>query len=249
MLGSPGVDAIILVGGAGTRLRGVIGDALPKPMAPIGGRPFLGWLLAQLQAAGLRDVWLLTGHRSEVIEAYVGSGGAWGMRVHISREAAPLGTGGAIRHVLPSLAAGACLVLNGDSYLAAPLTELLDAHQRFRPSVTLALARVADTTRYGEVECAEDGSVRAFREKVESATPRPGLINAGVYVMEASLIAAIPDDRAVSLEREILPDLLDGRARGVVFDVAFVDIGVPESYAALAADPGAVLPTGASEPG
>lgn len=242
------MDAVLLVGGAGTRLRGVIGDSLPKPMAPIGGRPFLGWLLAQIQDAGLGDVWLLTGHRSEVIEAYVGAGDAWGMRIHISREPAPLGTGGALRHALPSLMTERCLVMNGDSYLAAPLTDLLGAHERSHPSITLALARVADTGRYGEVDCAGDGSVRGFREKVVSAAPRPGLINAGIYVMETSLIAAIPAGRPVSLEREILPGLLDGRARGVVFDAAFVDIGVPDSYAALAADPGAVLPTDLDEP-
>lgn len=237
------MDALILVGGAGTRLRGVIGDELPKPMAPVAGRPFLSWLLHQVRAADFRDVWLLTGHRGEVIEKYVGSGDGWGLRVRYSREPGPLGTGGALHHVLPWLSTQTCLVMNGDSYLSARLGLLVERHERSEASVTLALARVPDTARYGAVDLAPDGAVIAFREKEPSATPRPGLINAGIYVMTTALMASIPGGRPVSLEREVLPGLTDGRARGEVFDGPFVDIGMPESYAALGADPGAVLPT------
>lgn len=241
------MEALILVGGAGTRLRPVIGDDLPKPMAPIAGRPFLDWLLAQLRATGIERVWLLTGHRGDVIERHVGDGQRWGLDVHASREAEPLGTGGALRQVLPRLSGDACLVLNGNSYLAAPLELLIAAHASSDAAVTLALARVPDTRRYGSVELTTDGTIHAFREKERVPHARPGLINAGIYVMATSVIASIDPGREVSLEREILPGLLDGRARGLVFDVPFVDIGVPESYALLNADPAAVLPTSAMD--
>ncbi len=236
------MEALILVGGAGTRLRPVIGADLPKPMAPVAGRPFLDWLLAQLRDSGFEQVWLLTGHRGDVIEEHVGRGLRWGLDVRYSRETAPLGTGGALRQVLPRLTDEPCLVLNGDSYLAAPLGDLTAAHAASDAAVTLALARVPDVRRYGSVELAIDGTVSAFREKQDSRDARPGLINAGIYVMTRSVIASIEPDRAVSLEREVLPGLLHGRARGVVFEVPFVDIGVPESYAALGAHPAAVLP-------
>ena len=236
------MESLVLVGGAGSRLRGVIGTELPKPMAPIGGRPFLAWLLDQLRDAGCRDVWLLTGHRGDVIEGYVGRGDAWGLRVRYSQEPAPLGTGGALRHALPGLSGETCLVMNGDSYLAAPLPVLMEAHARSRPLITMALARVADTRRYGSVELGLDGTVGAFREKDAAAAPRPGLINAGILVMDTAVLATIPSARPVSLEQDVLPGLMDGRVRGEVFDVPFVDIGVPESYAALGADPDSVLP-------
>ena len=243
------MESLVLVGGVGSRLRGVIGSDLPKPMAPIGGRPFLAWLLDQLRDAGCRDVWLLTGHRGEVIEQFVGDGAAWGLRVRYSREPEPLGTAGALRHALPGLSTDTCLVMNGDSYLAAPLPRLLGSHARFRPVLTMALARVADTRRYGSVELGAADLVTAFREKEAGPMPRPGLINAGVLVMETALLGSIPTGRPVSLEQEVLPTLVDGRVRGEVFDVPFVDIGVPESYAALDADPGAVLPpAGAMRP-
>ncbi len=239
------MEALILVGGAGTRLRPVIGADLPKPMAPIAGRPFLDWLLAQLRDTGIERVWLLTGHRGDVIERHVGRGRRWGLDVRYSRETEPLGTGGALRRVLPRLAGEACLVLNGDSYLAAPLDRLVAAHAAFQAAVTLALARVPDTRRYGSVDLNTGGIIGAFREKEHAPDARPGLINAGVYVMTTSVIASIVPGRAVSFEREVLPRLLGGRARGEVFDVPFVDIGVPESYAALDADPAAVLPIAA----
>jgi NDP-sugar pyrophosphorylase family protein len=236
------MESLILVGGAGRRLRGVIGADLPKPMAPIGGRPFLAWLLDQLRDAGCRDVWLLTGHRGDIIEGYVGSGAAWGLHVRYSQEPEPLGTGGALRYAWPGLSSDTCLVMNGDSYLAAPLADLIGSHDRSGAVITMALASVADTRRYGSVAVGPDGLVTAFREKEDAPIPRPGLINAGVLVMDTSLLGTLPADRPVSLEQEVLPALVDGRVRGVVYQVPFVDIGVPESYTALDADPGAVLP-------
>ena len=242
------MESLVLVGGAGSRLRGVIGADLPKPMAPIGGRPFLAWLLDQLRDAGCRDVWLLTGHRGEVIERYVGAGDGLGPAGALLAGAEAAGHRAArCGMALPRLSAETCLVMNGDSYLAAPLPR---PHRGARsmapvpsPWHSRACRTPAGTARWrwnvGRV-------VSAFREKEDP--PRchdPGSSMPGVLVMDTAVLASHPADRPVSLEQEVLPALMDGRVRGEVFDVPFVDIGVPESYAALDADPGAVLP----EPG
>lgn len=239
------MQALILAGGFGTRLRSVLDPAIPKPMATISGRPFLGYLLAQLRRDGFLDVVLLTGHRAEVVETYFGTGDGWDLTVRYSPEPEPLGTGGALRHALPLLAGERFLVMNGDSFLGTDLNQLTAAHDRAAAAAgdgvlaTLALARLADGSRFGSVDVAPDGSLTGFREKAQPAAP--GLINAGIYVLERRLIEAIPLGRAVSLEREVFPTLLDGRLRGVELEGPFVDIGVPESYAALEADP-SILP-------
>ena len=128
------------------------------------------------------------------------------------------------------------------------------AHTSARASSTpaalasLALVRVGDAARFGSVDIAGDGRVTGFREKAatgagQHASASPGgLINAGVYVVERELLASLPSDRAVSLEREVFPGLTDGRLQGVELTGPFVDIGVPESYAAICADPSMLLP-------
>jgi NDP-sugar pyrophosphorylase family protein len=237
------MEALILAGGLGTRLRPVIGSELPKPMARIAGRPFLEYLVLQLRSAGCRDIWLLTGHGSAAIETYFGTGDAWDVRIRYSAESVPLGTGGALRLVLPRLQGERSLVLNGDSFLDAPLAELVEAHAAAaseRPvGATLALVERDDASRYGRVELAADGSIRAFLEK----DPRrlSGLVSAGIYVVERWVVDTIPPARPVSLEREVWPGLLDGRLRGRILSGPFTDMGVPEAYAGLQADPRPLL--------
>jgi mannose-1-phosphate guanylyltransferase len=236
------MQALILAGGLGTRLRSVIGSELPKSMATFGGRPFLEYLVLQLRRDGFRDVWLLTGHGAEVVETYFGTGDALGVRLRYSTEPVPLGTAGALRHILPQLDGERFLVSNGDSFLAAHLGALVDAHLASLPvraAATIALVRRDDASRFGAVALAADGAVTAFREK--DPTPAPGLVSAGIYVVERALLESIPTGRPVSLEREIWPVLLDGRLRGVVMDGPFTDMGVPDAYAALQADPGPLL--------
>jgi NDP-sugar pyrophosphorylase family protein len=131
--------------------------------------------------------------------------------------------------------------MNGDSFLGTDLHQLTSAHSTALASpgshvlATLALARLDDGSRYGSVELATGGAIVGFVEK--RGLPGAGLINAGIYVVERELIESIPERRAVSLERDVFPLLLDGRLRGIELDGPFVDIGVPESYAALDANP------------
>jgi NDP-sugar pyrophosphorylase family protein len=237
------MEALILAGGLGTRIRSVIGSGLPKPMARFAGRPFLEYLLLQLRTAACRDIWLLTGHGADAIEAYFGTGDAWDVRLRYSAESVPLGTGGALRLVLPRLQGERFLVMNGDSFLDAPLADLVTAHAVAAAgspvAATLALVARDDASRFGSVDLDADGAIRAFREKDPGGLP--GLISAGIYVVERSVLESIAPDRPVSLEREVWPGLLDGRLRGLVAAGAFSDMGVPEAFAALQADPAPLL--------
>lgn len=223
----PPTQALILAGGAGTRLRSVVND-IPKPMAPIDGRPFLEYLVAQVAVAGVPEVVLLVGYRAEAIERHFGDGAGFGVRVRYSREREALGTGGALKLAEGLLVGDRWLVLNGDSLFDISLAELVARHIDRPAPATLALARVADPTRYGSVTLAADGSVTAFAEKSDATAPNR--INGGLYIIERSLVHRIPADRPVSFEREVLPQLVGQGLRGEPFDGYFVDIGVPADY-------------------
>lgn len=219
-----GVSAAILAGGLGMRLRSVVSDR-PKVLAPVAGRPFLARLLDQLRAAGLREVSLLTGFAAEMIEAEFGDRYR-GVKLSYSREPEPLGTGGALRLALPLLQGETILLLNGDSYCDANIGELLNGGG----VLTMTLTHVPDGSRYGRVIADESHRVLRFEEK--NGIAEPAWINAGIYAIRRDAIEAIPAGRAVSLERDVLPEWV---SRGVVFGVPggrFIDIGTPESFAA-----------------
>lgn len=222
------MQAVVLAGGLGTRLRGVIGDALPKPMAPFGERPFLELLLDQLVDGGADDVVLLVGHRSEVIVDHVGSSFR-GVPVRYSVETEPLGTGGAITLAAPLLDERFLLV-NGDTYLDIDLTALAAAVGV--GSLALGLVRVPDVARYGAVEV-DDTRVVALREKGGGG---PGLINGGVHALHRSLLERMPAASRFSFETDVLAaQLADLRPAYVVSEGPFFDIGVPDDYAAAVA--------------
>lgn len=220
-----GIDAAILVGGLGTRLRGVVAD-LPKPLSPVLGRPFLFYLLDLLALRGVRSVTLCCGYKAAVVQETVGS--IWlGMPVFYSVENELLGTGGALGLARQQLSSARVLVMNGDSFLLPDFASF----RREAESVEacLAVVRVPDTGRFGEVETDHAGRVTAFREK--GSAEGPGLINGGVYFLAQSILASIPGGR-VSLERQIFPGRVrEGQIMGFIADSPFLDIGVPESYA------------------
>ncbi|HZE96307.1 MAG TPA: sugar phosphate nucleotidyltransferase [Planctomycetota bacterium] len=217
------LDVLILAGGQGTRLQSVPGD-VPKPLRPIHGRPFLSYLVDQVRGAGARRVILSLGYRPDVFRDFAAKEG-----VEMSVETAPLGTGGGLRMALPLLRSETLLAMNGDSYAAVDLGLLAALHRRRRARATMLLVDVPDAARYGRVEIEENGEVLRFAEKGE---PGPGLVNAGVYVLQRSVVAEIPEGRAVSLERETFPSLIGTRFFGEPGSFAFMDIGTPESYAA-----------------
>lgn len=222
------LDAILLVGGQGTRLREALPDR-PKAMAVVGGKPFVEWLLLALHAQGVRRAVLATGHMGEVIERYFGTGAGVGLKLTYSRDPTPLGTGGAVRACLGLVRSTRLLVLNGDSYCWPRLEHLVTLHRHRRAQATLWLVRVRDARRYGIVELTRNGAVSAFREK--SSGRRGGLVNGGVYVFERPVVEEIPSGRPVSLERETLPSLIGQGLHAVVGRSPLVDIGTPAAYA------------------
>ncbi len=223
-------EAILLAGGLGTRLREVVAH-LPKALAPVAGRPFVGYLLDQLAAAGIGHAVMATGHMGDQVEAAIGHD--WrGMRVSYSREERPLGTGGAVRHAMAQVAGGPVLVLNGDSYLDFDPQAFAAEMGRQGAPIGVALAHVPDVARYGAVDTIE-GRVVGFREKGGHG---PGWINAGIYCFSQAELDRLPKADAFSLEHEVLlPGAHAGRVHAYADTSGFIDIGVPSDYAAAQA--------------
>lgn len=219
-------EAIVLAGGFGTRLRGVVDD-VPKPLAPVAGRPFLAWLLDRLAAGGIRRCILATGYLSELIEQRIGT--RWqGMDIAYSLEPEPLGTGGAIRLAANRLHGDAAHVLNGDTWLEYDPAALEATARATGTPIAIALAHVDDVARYGAVDI-DHGRVAGFREKGEAGA---GWINAGCYFLGPDALAALPARDAFSFEQDVLQPRVQAGAVGAFTATAgFIDIGVPEDYA------------------
>lgn len=225
------VDAVVLAGGLGTRLRSVVADR-QKAFAPVADEPFVGRIVRQLRRAGIRRVIFALGHLADTAKPVLDTWAREGTpEILASVEPIPLGTAGALRHALPQLRSDTVLVLNGDSYVDADLAALLATHRAAGAAITLCAVQVADISRYGALEFGPDGQhVHGFHEK--QAVRGCGWINAGIYLIERSVIEAIPADRAVSLEREVFPDYTNDRIAARCESRPFIDIGTPESYAA-----------------
>jgi NDP-sugar pyrophosphorylase family protein len=222
------VTAFILVGGFGTRLREVIGEDVPKPLAPIDGQPFLQRLLTWLFTQGIRKVVLGTGHLADTFEVQLQSFAPAGMDIQFSREEKPLGTGGAIKNAIPFLGAGTVLVLNGDSVASVSLRDLVAFHDQNKADATLALVEVPDTSRFGTVHTDAHGLVNEFLEKTGES--KPGNINAGMYVISPGFLANLPDEEVFSFERDVLPTHCNQNVYAKTYQGSFIDIGTPESY-------------------
>jgi NDP-sugar pyrophosphorylase family protein len=232
LAGGPAVDAVVLVGGLGTRLRSVISDR-PKPLAPVMGRPFLDLLLHQLATSGVvRSVVLAVGYRSNVIREAYSEGRRFGLPIALAEEEVPLGTAGAAANALPNVESADLLLLNGDSYIEADLGAHLARHRSSRAHATLMLTPTSFPDRFGTVEVDDHDRVISFREKTAGG-PRPALINAGVYVFRRETLDRLPRHRALSLETDVLPGLAASRQLAAsTCHGRFIDIGLPETYEA-----------------
>jgi len=215
-----------LAGGFGTRLSHVLGD-VPKPMAPVYGKPFLTYLLDRLADAGFRHVVLATGYKHHVIEGYFGTAYR-PLRITYSCESTPLFTGGAVLKAARFLSSADFLVLNGDTLFDVGLQAFADFHLRQQAPLSVALRRVPDTSRYGSVglECSV---ITDFREKNDSCGG--GLINGGIYAVNRQWLFGLQMPDKFSFEKELLQPLAPQRLfRGMVCDCYFIDIGVPDDY-------------------
>jgi D-glycero-alpha-D-manno-heptose 1-phosphate guanylyltransferase len=217
-------EMIILTGGLGTRLRGVVND-VPKPLAPVGGRPFLFWLLEGIALRGIRRAVLAVGYRAAQIQAAVGQSFA-GLDIVYACEDAPLGTGGAIWAALSLCEGERVFVANGDSWIGVDFMALAAAAPD--ADIVLTVRPVPDRSRYGSVR--SDGTrLLGMDEKTGNG---PGLVNAGVYVLRRDLPTRLAMPVAFSFEKEILcaPSAIDVRLH--VSDGPFIDIGTPADLAA-----------------
>ncbi len=220
------ITAMILAGGLGTRLRPLVSDR-PKVVAEVQRRPFLTLLLEQLAGAGMREVVLCTGFQADLIEKELGDRYK-SLELIYSREAEPLGTGGALRLALEHCPSDPILAMNGDSFINADLAAYYSWFWENDLEASLLLVGMADTHRFGKVKVREDGLVLGFEEKEGSSGP--GWINAGVYIFKRHVLLPIPLGRPFSLERDLFPRLADRNIYGYQVEGDFIDIGTPESY-------------------
>jgi mannose-1-phosphate guanylyltransferase len=236
-------EAILLVGGKGTRLRPLTVNT-PKPMLEVAGVPFLSHLLARAKDAGIDRIVFATAYRPEVFEEYFGDGSAFGLEFDYVTETEPLGTGGAIRNVADRLRSAPdepVMIFNGDILSGVDLASLVDAHRERDADVTLHLTRVPreKLSAFGLVPTDEDDWVTAFREKPQRVEDIvTDQINAGCYVFRRSVIDDIPAGRPVSVERETFPGLLAAGAKvlGVVEQSYWRDLGTPQAFVQGSAD-------------
>lgn len=229
------MEAILLVGGKGTRLRPLTINT-PKPMLPVAGVPFTAHQIARARDAGVTRIVLGTSYKADVFADYFGDGAGFGVELVTMTEDVPLGTGGGIRHAAAKLAGGPddpVLVFNGDVLSGVDLRHLVARHEQTDAAVTLHLARVADPRAFGLVPTGGDDEVLAFTEKpTTDAEIVTDQINAGCYVFRRSVIDEIPPDQVVSVERDTFPALLAARRRltGVVDTGYWLDLGTPLSF-------------------
>ena len=224
------MKAVILAGGEGTRLRPLTLQ-LPKPVAPIANVPFLGYQLDLLRRHGITEAILSLGYRPDRIEAVLGDGSRFGVRLRYVVEQSPLGTAGAFKNAEPFLD-GPAVVFNGDILCDFDLTEILGSHRRRSAAATLTLTRVENPSAYGLVETGEDGRIARFLEKPGLDQVTCDTINAGLYVLEPEVLKAIPAGVNTSFEREVFPGLL-ARGRPVHAYISpgyWIDIGTPSKY-------------------
>lgn len=237
------VTGVILAGGLGTRLRPLISDK-PKVLAPVDGRPFLAYLLDQLERGGIRRVILCIGHLGHQVKQAFGN--HYGqLELVYSEERELRGTAGALRLAYPLITSGSVLVMNGDSFCDVDLGDYVAWQQANDVRNSMVLTKVKDTRRFGRVIADHRGKILRFEEKQESAleedrlpvaeASRPedlsGWINAGIYLMARDLLCTIPANESISLEFEMFPSWIQRGLTAYRVNAPFIDIGTPESYA------------------
>ena len=217
------MEAIVLAGGLGTRLQSVVSD-VPKPMAPIGTKPFLEYILKYLKKNGISRVILSVGYKWETIQNYF-TNEYDGIELVYSVETEPLGTGGAIKKALESIEEQEVYIVNGDTFFDIELQKLTLVHNS---KMILSLKTMHNFDRYGCVECDDNGYVTDFAEK---EFRKVGNINGGVYLAKKDLFEAYTLDDKFSFEEFMQKEYMNLKISSKVFDSYFIDIGIPEDYA------------------
>lgn len=221
-------EAIILAGGMGTRLREVIGEDIPKPMAPVNGKPFLEYLLTYLDKWGVERVILASGFKHEVIEEHFGDRYK-SQEIVYSREEEPLGTGGAVKQAMEYVNGFTCYVINGDTFFDVNLWKMANAFQAKGADAMMALRKMGDVSRYGVVKIDLENRITDFKEK--GSETGMGFINGGTYILQRKAFLELNMPEKFSLETDYFEKYYNKQA---VFGVRcysfFLDIGIPEDY-------------------
>lgn len=222
------MKALVLCGGLGTRLRSVLTD-IPKSMAPVGGKPFIDYVLEWLKKQRINEIILLAGYHADQIRSYIGSGQKYDLKIEYSIEPYPLSTAGAIKYASKYYELGEnFLLINGDTYFDVEIEELVKFHESQSSYATIALRLETDTSRYGRVDIDDNYKITQFKEKTNSQGE--GFINGGIYVLNSKILKYIPD-KACSLENEIFPLLVkESQITGYPEGGYFIDIGIPTDY-------------------
>jgi mannose-1-phosphate guanylyltransferase len=223
------MQAVVLVGGEGTRLRPLTAT-IPKPIVPLAERPFIAYMIDWVARHGIDEVVLACGFMAEELRDALGDAVPGGPRLRYVAEPEPRDTAGAIKFAEDHLS-GRFLALNGDVLADLDLGALVRAHEESGARATLGLYPVEDPSAYGLVRTGADGEITEFLEKPQAGERvEPGEINAGAYVLERELLDEIPGDRAVSIEREVFPRLVGDGLFGLRLPGYWLDIGTPDRY-------------------
>lgn len=223
------MQALILAGGEGTRLRPLT-STVPKPVVQLVDRPFITYMIEWLQGHSVDDVILACGFMADRVRAVLGDGASLGVRLRYVEEPTPLGTGGALKYA-EDLLADRFFMLNGDLLTDMDLTAQLAQHERTGARATLALIGVDDPSAYGLVRCAEDLAVQEFVEKPSPDEIDTDLVNAGAYILERDVLEFMaPAGTRISIEREVFPALVGHGLYGFQAAGYWMDIGTPERY-------------------
>ena len=231
------IDAVILCGGMGNRLRSLVNDR-PKPMAEINDKPFLDILIDSFAEFGLRRFILCAGYMSDIIRNYYTdktTSVGWGLPHHprrfiVSEENKPLGTAGAIKNAAEHIRSDTFLVANGDSFCSADLSAFYDFHSARHALMSMVVIETENTGDCGMVSLDDSQRITSFDEKNQEATS--GYINAGIYLFQKEALSLIPENTAFSLERELFPKLIEQNCYAFVTKGRLFDIGTPERLAA-----------------
>ena len=226
------MQAVLLAGGLGTRLRSVVSDR-PKPMALIEGRPFMEYVIRGLARHGITDIIFAVGYKGSMVEEHFKDGTDMGIHVSYAYEEELLGTAGAIKNAGKFVTEDQFFVLNADTFYQLDYSRLTALAGEKNLDMALVLREVEDVSRYGAATL-ENQMLTGFNEKLKAADgeeKRPGTINGGVYLLKKSLLDEIPEGK-VSLENDRIPCWLSEGKRlgGFVNDGYFIDIGIPEAY-------------------
>lgn len=219
------IDVVVLAGGLGTRIKDTLGDT-PKLLAPIGGTPFLDFVINQLKLFGARRMILGLGHLADKVVSHLDAHPPEAMDIVTAIEPEPMGTAGALRLLASRIETDPVLVMNGDSFMDADLCRFLDAHRQSGALGSILAAEIGDTARYGRLKLSPQGRIEAFLEKDRSLSG-PGVINAGVYLFSAAMMEKIGAMEGPSLERDVFEALPSGTLNAVIGEGAFIDIGTP----------------------